>query len=62
MQKKYARIAKQNVTDGIVVTYYDNLILTKCVDYESDGNVKGYERLERTAKQQKPLMHFSQEY
>jgi hypothetical protein len=44
------------VTNGIVVTYYDNLIVAQCVDYESDGNIKGYKEYTRTAKQNKPLM------
>ena len=60
---KYVRIVRLNATNGIVVTYYPDLTLTKCVDYESDGNVKGYEKIERTAKQNKPLMKgLSQEY
>lgn len=42
--------------NGIVVTEYPDLRLTTCVDYESDGNVKGYQRIDRTAKQDKPLM------
>lgn len=63
MQKKYVKIVKQkNVINGIVVTEYKDLILTKCVDYISDGNVKGYERIERTAKQNKSIMGFTQEY
>ena len=63
MQKKYVRIVKQKyVISGIVVTEYKDLTVVQCTDYITDGNVKGYQEFKRTAKQQKSLMGFTQEY
>ena len=63
MQMKYVKIARQrNAISGIVVTEYTDMIVTQCVDYISDGNVKGYQEYKRTAKQNKSIMGFTQEY
>lgn len=60
---KYVLIVKQNVKSGIVVTHYKDLTVIKCCDYISKEGFIGYERkLDRTAKQLKPLMNFTQEY
>jgi hypothetical protein len=49
--------------NGSVAAIYPDMIVVQCLDYESDGNVKGYVEYKRTAKQNKPLMKwFSQEY
>lgn len=63
LQKKYVKIAKQNVINGIVVTYYPNMTQARCVDYIPKDDIEGYEKpLDRTAKQLKPLMGFTQIY
>ncbi|MBQ8044091.1 MAG: hypothetical protein IJ272_08110 [Clostridia bacterium] len=62
MQIKYARTVKQNATNGIVVTHYPDMVVVQCTDYKSDGNVKGYVEYRRTAKQNKSIMGFTQEF
>ncbi len=64
MQIKYVLIVKQNIViNGIVVTEYNDLTVVQCVDFETDGNVKGYVEYKRTAKQHRPLMKgLSQEF
>lgn len=47
---------------GIVIVEYNGIKQARCVDYEKKNEVEGYKRLERTAKQIKPLMRFTQEY
>lgn len=49
---------KQKCKKNIVVIQENNLITTKCLDYEKDENkIKGYkEPLERTAKFSKSIM------
>ena len=49
---------KQNCKKNIVVIQEDNLITTKCLDYEKDiDKIKGYKKtLERTAKINKSVM------
>lgn len=49
---------------GIALIKLDNMIIAKCTDYEKDENkIKGYKKpKERTAKQKKSLMGFTQEY
>lgn len=45
------------------MTEYPDLIIARCPDYKSDGNIKGYVEIKRTAKQHKPIMKgLSQEY
>jgi uncharacterized protein YehS (DUF1456 family) len=61
--KKYVLTVKENVTNGIVVTYYDNLTQARCVDYIQKEAPEGYKKpLERTAKQQRSIMGFTQIY
>lgn len=63
MQIKYVLIVKQNIAiNGIVVTEYNDLTVVQCPDYKSDGNIKGYVEYRRTAKQNKSIMGFTQEY
>nr|DAZ28019.1 MAG TPA: hypothetical protein [Caudoviricetes sp.] len=49
---------KTNCKKRIVIIQEDNLITTKCLDYEKDKNkIKGYKKqLERTAKVNKSVM------
>lgn len=49
---------KQNCKKNIVVIKQDNLITTKCLDYEKDETkIRGYKKqLERTAKINKSVM------
>ena len=49
---------KQNCKKNIVVIKQDNLITTKCLDYERDETkIRGYKKqLERTAKINKSVM------
>ena len=49
---------KQNCKKNIVVIQEDNLITTKCLDYEKDvDKIQGYKKqLERTAKINKSIM------
>lgn len=49
---------KRNCKNRVVVIQENNLITTKCLDYEKDeSKIKGYKKqLERTAKQQDTLM------
>lgn len=49
---------KRNCKKNIVVIQEDNLIITKCLDYEKDiDKVRGYKKpLERTAKISKSVM------
>lgn len=49
---------KQNCKKNIVVIKQDNLITTKCLDYEKDvDKIKGYKKpLNRTARQCDTLM------
>lgn len=48
---------------GIVIVEYNGIIQARCIDYEKKNEVEGYVKpKERTAKQIKPLMRFTQEY
>ena len=49
---------KQNCKKNIVVIKQDNLMTTKCLDYEKDiDKIKGYKKLlDRTAKISKSVM------
>lgn len=49
---------KRNCKKRVVVIQEDNLITTKCLDYEKDEDkIKGYKKqLERTAKISKSIM------
>ena len=49
---------KQNCKKNIVVIKQDNLITTKCLDYEKDETkIRGYKKqLERTAKINRSVM------
>lgn len=49
---------KQNCKKNIVVIKQDNLITTKCLDYEKDiDKVRGYKKpLEKTVKVNKSIM------
>ncbi len=54
---------KGQCNKGIVLINNNGIRELRCVDYEKKEDVKGYERpKERTAKQIKPLMRFTQEY
>jgi hypothetical protein len=63
LQKKYVLTVKEYARNGIVVTYYEDMIQARCVDYVQKEAPEGYKKpLERTAKQQKSLMGFTQIY
>lgn len=48
---------------GIVVTYYEDMIQARCLDYIQKEEPEGYKKpLERTAKQQRSIMGFIQTY
>lgn len=53
---------KGQCNKGIVIIESDGIKEARCVDYEKKNEVAGYKKLERTAKQIKPLMRFTQEY
>lgn len=61
--KKYiCSNCKGQCNKGIVVVESDEIKEIKCWDYKKKNEVEGYKKLERTAKQIKPLMRFTQEY
>ena len=63
MQIQCVSIVNGDCDKGIVVIKERNMTTTKCVNYEKKQEFEGYKKpKERTARQLKALMNFTQEY